>query len=73
MARFISTCPIWDGSAEAVRQPGGKLDVFANEPPQHRLKVADDLVQVEYPGLQHLLATEGEQLAGQGGCLLAGV
>jgi hypothetical protein len=42
------------------------LDVFADQTPQHPLHVLDGAVHVQYPGLQDLLAAEGEELLGQG-------
>ena len=48
-------------------RPGAvhEVDVLADEPPEHRLDVADDRVQVEDLRREHLLAAEGEQLARQ--------
>ncbi len=40
-------------------------DVLADQSAQHRLHLAEHPVEIEYTGLQHLLATEGQQLAGQ--------
>ena len=44
-----------------------ELDVFADHPLQECVGLADDLVQVEHLGVQHLLASEGEQLPRQSG------
>ena len=44
-----------------------QVDVFADEPAQHRLQVGDHRIEVGHPGLQQLLAAEGQELAGQGG------
>ena len=46
---------------------GGELDVFADQPAQHLLGGAQQFVDGEPHGLQHLLAAEGEQLAGEHG------
>ena len=40
-------------------------DVLADQPGQHSRDVADQIVEIEALGLEHLLAAEGEQLAGQ--------
>ena len=49
----------------------GQLDVLADQPGEHPSQVADDLVQVEHPGLQDLPAREGQQLLRQCGRPLA--
>ena len=48
-----------------------QLDVLADQAPQHLLHVGHDGVQVEDARLQHLLAAEGQELAGQVGGALA--
>jgi hypothetical protein len=48
-------------------QPRPELDVLADQPPQHLVHLAHHDVQVEHPGLQHLLATEGQELARETG------
>ena len=46
------------------------LDVLADQPPQHRQQRGGDLAEVERMRVEHLLAGEGEQLAGElGGAL----
>ena len=51
-------------------QPRGERGVQANVLPektsQQFVHVADHAIEVEYLGRHHLLAAEGEQLAGQG-------
>src|SRR5438132_3326846 len=46
---------------------GGELHVLADEAPQHRRHVAEYGIEVEPARLQHLLATEREELAGERG------
>ena len=52
---------------------GRKLDVFADQPVQHRVEVADQAVEVEHDRLPHLFAAERQQLAGQGGGAFSGL
>ena len=42
-----------------------ELDVLPNQPPEHRLEALDDAREVEHARLEHLLAAEREELAGQ--------
>ena len=59
--------------AEVGREHLDEVDVLADEAPEHLLDPRGDLVQVERHGLQHLLAAEGQQLAGQRRRALAGL
>src|SRR5207244_12925373 len=45
-------------------------DVLADHTLEHPLDVGDDLVEVEYRGLHHLSASEGQQLPGEVGCAI---
>ena len=74
--RFMRTCSIWPGSARTgprLASIGDELDVLADQPPQHLLDLGHDRVQVQDPGLQHLLAAEGQELAGEPGRALGGL
>ena len=70
-ARFMRTCSTWPGSAltgpRLRLSDGDQLDVLADEPAEHLLRVGDDVVEVEHPRRQHLLAAEGQQLPRQRG------
>ena len=51
--------------AELGCERGRDLDVLAHDPFEHLPRLGHDVVQVESPRLQDLLATVGKQLAGQ--------
>ena len=51
---------------EVLRRHDGQGDVLADDPLEHVPGLADDVVQVQHPGLQHLLAGEREELPGEG-------
>ena len=53
--------------AQRRSQHGRQLHVLAQQPAQHFLELAHEGVQVYHARLQHLLAAEGEQLAGEPG------
>ena len=44
-----------------------EIDVFADETAEHLVHVCHDVVEIQYPRLEDLLAAESEQLAGQCG------
>ena len=52
-------------AAELALARDDELDVLAEQARHHRAHPRDDLVQVDDERLQHLLAAEGEQLAGE--------
>ena len=70
IAMLSTTCASWSGSvstsASAVCERRRQLDLGADRAGEHRLQVADDVVDVEPLGQQHLLAAEREQLPRQG-------
>ena len=43
-----------------------QVDVFANETPEHFVEVPDQIVDAQHDRVEHLLAAEREQLAGEG-------
>ena len=49
--------------SQVRRGHGDELDRLAEEPIEHRVQVADDAVDVEHGGRQHLLSAEGQKLA----------
>ena len=51
--------------AERGLEGGLELYVLADEPLQHLRSIGDDRIQVQHDRLKHLLAAEGEELAGQ--------
>src|SRR3990170_4098504 len=58
--------PRIDAHARKVRlELGHELDVLPDYPPQHGLHLANDVVQVEGPRLEHLPAAESEELTRQ--------
>ena len=42
-----------------------KIDIFTDHAREHLQVFGGDIVEVDHPRSQHLLAAEGEQLAGQ--------
>src|SRR5918912_3833224 len=48
------------------------MNVFADQPLQHLVRLENNMVKIEHFGLHDLLAAEGEELAGEGGCSLSG-
>ena len=52
---------------EIGSERGGELNVLADQPPQHRLQVGDDGIELEQLGREHLAAAVGEQLPGEVG------
>ena len=57
-----------------VRPQGEEqLHVLADEPPQHRADLLDHRVEVQVLPLQHLLAAEGQELAGEAGGAIGGL
>jgi hypothetical protein len=50
---------------EAARAIDNHLDPLADQTAQHSLEVADDDIQVQHFGLQHLPPAEGQQLLGE--------
>ena len=50
-----------------------QIDVFADQAGEHLQVFRDDAVQVEHLGCEHLLAAEGQQLAGERGGALGGI
>ena len=59
--------------AQALLQRRDELDVLADQPSQHLVRVAHDLVQVDDARLEHLLAAEGEELPRQVGRAMRGL
>ena len=63
------TCSICPASARTGHRFGAghhhQVDVLADHAGQHLEVLGDDAVQVDDPGSEHLLAAEGQQLAGQ--------
>jgi hypothetical protein len=53
--------------AGAGTQPELEPDIGAEQPLDQALHAADDPIQMEHPGLERLLAAEGEELAGEQG------
>ena len=49
-----------------------QFHILANQAPQEVAHVADQFVQVQHPGLQDLLAAEGQQLPGEHGGAIGG-
>ena len=47
-----------------------QLDALSDQTPKEAFHRAYDPIQVEHLRLEHLFPAEGEELAGQGGCLL---
>ena len=56
---------IGDHQRQLVGQLGVQRDVLADRAAQHLLHVADDPVEIEHPGPDHLAAGEREQLVGE--------
>src|SRR5215831_10195204 len=57
-------------AAEAGLGQGDEIDGLADQALEHGLHARDDVVEIEDLGRQHLLAAEGEELAGESGCLI---
>jgi hypothetical protein len=51
--------------AGLLRLQNAQLDVLAEQPGEQRLQPDDDFAEIDDLGFQHLLAAEGQQLAGQ--------
>ena len=64
---------IGQDTAQMGIERGGEGDVFADEAAEHAFGIADGGIEVERTGLDDLLAAEGEELAGEGGCAFAGL
>ena len=47
-------------------------DVFADQPFQHLAQVRDRAIEVQHRRLEHLLSTEGQELACEVCCLISG-
>ena len=52
-------------ATQRVVEPGDQLDVLTDQPLQHRLELADQLVQIDHPRLDDLLAAERQKLLGE--------
>jgi hypothetical protein len=64
---LASSGPLNRGMTTSVSMRQHELDVLADHAPEHLLHVRDDLVDVEDPRLQHLLATECQELPREAG------
>ena len=51
--------------SQVGREIRGEVDVLSDEAAEHLLGGLDDSVEVDDPGLEHLLARKGEQLSGE--------
>ena len=75
-ARFMMTCSICPASARTGQRfwPGTmhEVDVLADHAGEHLQVLGGDVVQVDDARGEHLLAAEGEQLAGQRGGAFGG-
>ena len=56
-----------------ARHDGVEVDVLADHPPQKLVHVADDLVQIEDLGLEHLPAAESKELVRESRGALGGL
>ena len=75
-ARLMTACSNWPGSIFASPSfssgVSDHLDVLADQPLQQLHHVAEQGVEADHLGPQHLLAAEGQELAGEVGGALAG-
>ena len=53
--------------AERLPLHGGHLDVLSDHAAEHLVEVREEGVEIQHPGLDHLLPAEREELARQGG------
>ena len=70
-ARFMITCSICPGSAFTQPRSGASTVASSTSSPINRCEhlpgPGDHVVEIEDPGLQHLLPAEGEELAREPG------
>ncbi len=59
--------------SQIVLRQEGQLDILFNEAFEEAEEVADDVVEVDHFGAQHLAAAEGEQLTGEHGRAVGGL
>jgi hypothetical protein len=52
---------------------GGEIDVLTDQAAEHGADVNDAGVEVEHAQIEHLLAAEGEELAGEGEAAVGGL
>ena len=75
--RLARIWSIWEGSTldrpQILPRLPGKIDVLADEPPQHLEHARHGLVQVQHLGRDGLLAGKGQQLPGEVGGALGGL